>query len=474
MAMNEESVRKRVILSGTLVLDAPLLIGAGGSGAGGDIDIEVLKTKEGQPFIPGTSLAGVLRAFMTEEDALGARLLFGTDPTYERNHAAAWQSSLSLDDIKLTAVTIIVRDGVSLDEVTGTAIEHHKFDYEAVGSGAHGRFYAEITERGIHDTYSEETRNAIQLLAGRLATGFSLGAHTAKGFGEVHVKDLQLRRYDFSKAEHVKAWLGPEKERESAVEAETYAAQEKTYAKDDCVLEAQFALKGPLLVRDYERAMKVKAVEQADEETSVHALMMRENDHWIVPGASIKGALRHRAAEILRKLGIAGELLDTMMGPSLERIKAAPQEKWKSRLVVSEARLKDGVDIKLQTRVRIDRFTGGKIATGLFTTAPIWQTDGKRAALFLRLVLHEPREEERGWEIGLLLLLLKDLWLGRLPLGGEKGIGRGVLEGRGAALHYRGETIAWGETPDSLMEEERQKLQGFVQALLEKREGKAL
>ena len=474
MAMNEESVRKRVVLSGTLVLDAPLLIGTGGNGAGQDVDDEVLKTTAGQPFIPGTSLAGALRDFMTAENALGMRLLFGTEAAYERQHNAAWQSSIRIDDIKLNNVEIVVRDGVSLDEITGTAIEHHKFDYEAVGSGATGKFFAEITQRGIHERYEDAMKEAVDLLAHRLAAGFFLGAHTAKGFGEVHVKDLKVYRYDFKNPAHVRAWLGPEGKSEALVEPEIYERQKCFYAKDDCVLEAKFALKSSLLVRDYARAMKVKTAGRMDEETSVQAPMLRENDHWLIPGASIKGALRHCAAEILRKLDIDGALLDRMMGPSLARIKAKPDEKWKSRLLVSEACLEDGVVTGLQTRVRIDRFTGGKIDTGLFTTAPIWQREKEGAALFLRLVLHEPKEEERAWQIGLLLLLLKELSLGRLALGGEKGIGRGVLEGRGAALHYHGEEIAWDATPGALTDEERRNLQGFVEALLKKREAKAL
>ena len=367
-----------------------------------------------------------------------------------------------------------MRDGVSLDEITGTAIEHHKFDYEAVGSGATEKFFAEITQRGIHERYEDAMKEAVDLLAHRLAAGFFLGAHTAKGFGEVHVKDLKVYRYDFKNPAHVRAWLGPEGKSEALVEPEIYERQKCFYAKDDCVLEAKFALKSSLLVRDYARAMKVKTAGRMDEETSVQAPMLRENDHWLIPGASIKGALRHCAAEILRKLDIDGALLDRMMGPSLARIKAKPDEKWKSRLLVSEACLEDGVVTGLQTRVRIDRFTGGKIDTGLFTTAPIWQREKEGAALFLRLVLHEPKEEERAWQIGLLLLLLKELSLGRLALGGEKGIGRGVLEGRGAALHYHGEEIAWDATPGALTDEERRNLQGFVEALLKKREAKAL
>ena len=475
MEWNEESIRGKIVLRGTLVLEAPLLIGAGESGAGHEVDREVLKTKAGQPFIPGTSLAGALRDFMAAESVLGTHLLFGTDVSYERRQKAAWQSSMAFADVRLNNVEIVVRDGVSLDEITGTAIEHHKFDYEAVGSGAKGGFFAEITLRGIHETYGEEMEAAVDLLARKLASGFALGAHTAKGFGEVYVKDLQVYRYDFRKKEHVRAWLDTPEKREAAITPQTYARQKKLCAKDDCLLEAKFALKSPLLVRDYERAMKVKTKERTDDdETSVQALMLRERNHWVIPGSSIKGALRHRAVEILRKLGIEDALLDRMMGPSLARIKEAPEEKWKSRLIVSEVHLEEGVVPRLQTRVRIDRFTGGKIDTGLFTTAPIWQTDEKRAVLSLRLVLHEPKEEERDWEIGLLLLLIKELSLGRLALGGEKGIGRGILEGREAALSYRGETIAWGASPAALMQEEREKLQGFVQALLEKREAKAL
>ena len=42
-------------------------------------------------------------------------------------------------------------------------------------------------------------------------------------------------------------------------------------------------------------------------------------------------------------------------------------------------------------------------------------------------VTGRPRREQA--EIGLLLLLLKDLWTGDLPLGGESGSGRGRLHG---------------------------------------------
>jgi hypothetical protein len=37
-------------------------------------------------------------------------------------------------------------------------------------------------------------------------------------------------------------------------------------------------------------------------------------------------------------------------------------------------------------------------------------------------------------ELGLILLLLKDLWTGDLPIGGESGVGRGRLKGLSATI----------------------------------------
>ncbi|MGQ9815302.1 MAG: hypothetical protein ACUVR3_09155, partial [Candidatus Roseilinea sp.] len=57
--------------------------------------------------------------------------------------------------------------------------------------------------------------------------------------------------------------------------------------------------------------------------------------------------------------------------------------------------------------------------------------------------LAQPRPESPGAapqpgikqsEIGLLLLLLKDLWTGDLPLGGESSVGRGRLKGVQAVI----------------------------------------
>jgi hypothetical protein len=105
-----------------------------------------------------------------------------------------------------------------------------------------------------------------------------------------------------------------------------------------------------------------------------------------------------------------------------------------SRLRVSEVTLPGGRDhLHVQGRVSIDRFTGGALETALFDEAAYWPRS-EDPGITVSLCLEDP---EPG-EIGLLLLVFKDLWLGDLPLAGEKGGGRGVLSGRGATISRTG------------------------------------
>ena len=66
----------------------------------------------------------------------------------------------------------------------------------------------------------------------------------------------------------------------------------------------------------------------------------------------------------------------------------------------------------------------------LFDSMPIWSKDGNKTTVELNLSIKDYKE----WEAGLMLLVLKDLWNGDLPIGGEKGIGRGTLQGLEAEI----------------------------------------
>lgn len=465
--MKQESLTAKIIAEGELILDAPLLIGSGGGEADNQIDIHVLRDKDGIPYIPGTSLAGVLRAFVEADNAKTGALIFGTPQDSHGKAALELQSAISLYDVRLSDAKTIVRDGVSLDGATGVAIAHHKFDYEAIDSGAYGPFRMEITLRGIHAEHEEDIQKVLARLRGRLLGGFYLGARTTKGFGRVHLKDLKVDTYDFSNPKDVISWLRPE--RANAENHTEYAGDtgKRVYAESDFVIDADFAIAHSLIIRDYDKSARDAA---SHDETSISAVMKRDSrGNFIIPGTSLKGVLRHHAACIVRQLSNTGNFdeaeafIERVMGPSPETMKQRPNEaKKRSDFVVDEAVISQGVIEADQSRNRIDRFTGGTIDTALFTTKPIWQKNHGEPVVRLHFGVKDAEE----WEAGLALLLLKDLWLGRTAIGGEKSIGRGTLEGISATVSYLGDTwtIQKGEPVD---EEAAEFMQEFVSALVE-------
>ncbi len=102
---------------------------------------------------------------------------------------------------------------------------------------------------------------------------------------------------------------------------------------------------------------------------------------------------------------------------------SAGERQRAGRLQIEEAWLTGQFASEVQSRIQIDRLTGGVLPGALFDEKPAW---GQGATWRLGCRLFEPKD----YEIGLLLQLIKDLWSGDLPVGGGAGIGRGVLRGQ--------------------------------------------
>lgn len=438
--MKSESITKKILLSGKLRLLSPLLIGSGHGSDDASRDIEILRNPDGQPLIPGTSLAGVLRAYSMREAPAAADLLFGTQKAKKGEYDYGLQSAIFLDDVILTErASIEHRDGVSIDPWTGTAIEHHRYDYEAVATGACGAFSAEITLRGLHEAHAEEIDNLLAALYRHLASGFHLGAGTAKGLGRVRIEHLSILPYDFAEKEDVQRYLRIDRQlplHPHVLEPLT----EATPAASDFEVDAWFALRSSLIVRDYDvpdDEMQQDDATPGEDTPTVVAVMKRvrngKDADYLIPGSSLKGVLRHHAQKLLASLQLGIEALEAIMGPDTQRLEQKCVEPHKSFFYVEEATLKDGVEGVKQSRNRIDRFTGGTIDQALFTTKPIWQMQKGAPVLHLRFGVEDAAAHpERA---GLVLLLLKDLWLGRIAIGGEVGIGRGTVDGVSATIY---------------------------------------
>ncbi|MBQ3452125.1 MAG: CRISPR-associated protein, partial [Selenomonadaceae bacterium] len=76
--MNSSSVIGKILIEGEFILKSPLLIGDGaGETADNFRDVHVLKNRQGEPFIPGTSLCGVLCDWLENLSPAWTTKIFG-------------------------------------------------------------------------------------------------------------------------------------------------------------------------------------------------------------------------------------------------------------------------------------------------------------------------------------------------------------------------------------------------------------
>lgn len=450
--MNKASVIEAIKLSGHLVLETPLRIGAGGDpdSTHETVDIKVLKDKLERPFIPGTSLAGVLRNWVAANYPNLLVEVFG-DSLIPQRGTEERQSAITFSDIPLEKGSIALRDGVRLDEITGTAIDKAKYDFEVIERGATGHFVITLVLRKYQEQIKEDMELCMRHMADTFRTGIRLGSLTTKGFGVVKATQALVDCYDFSQPSAVKQWLKKESSSKAYEGKVGGAPTPSTFS-----VEVEASINGSLLVRDYD------VPDSESTEASLSAMQLRAfrgtkdgGYDYVIPGSSIKGVLKHHAVYILRALKAKdSSFLDTLMGQANE----SASEGRKSRFIVDEVYFKDGVKAVNQTRTRIDRFTGGVMDSALFTNQPVWQEEKHKKTLTLRYEISDCKDSEAG----LALLLLKDLCTGRIAFGGEKSIGRGTLKGLSAKISFKGQTYQFNE--HGMVDNGQKQLEAYVKA----------
>lgn len=307
-----------------------------------------------------------------------------------------------------------------------------------------------------------------------LEEGISLGAGTSKGLGLIAASSISLYRFCFTA--DFKKWMNYLDGKLDGLQNLYLPVDSgKKHAVADFYVKMECALRGSLIVKAFDD--DVKSSEQVanecneqsanDGRTQVPARQMQNKTHYIIPGSSFKGALCARADKILA--AINKNLSAAARQKYLAAIKGfanKPDSKGqKSRLFVDEVLIaKENLEPIEQTRNRIDRFTGGTIDGALFTVIAVWQKAADEPSIELKFGVKQCAEDEAG----LMLCLLKDLWLGKLPLGGEKGVGRGVLQGLRAEIDYQGEHYKIGDGADKAELDKREHLNAYVDALVKK------
>jgi CRISPR/Cas system CSM-associated protein Csm3 (group 7 of RAMP superfamily) len=470
---------ERIIVEGNLVLLTPTSLGNGDNDGLTDMSL-LLDEAEGKALLTGTSIAGALRNYLREcllnygeseeshyKDSEGDRLkvkdasgnivkdangktinislpivtqLFGS----LKDDGA--QSCLMVDDSIGGIPQTELRDGVRIDGATRTAKDKAKFDLELLEAGTTFKLRFELLI-GEGQNRTELVPAFATALHGFERGEIFIGARKRRGYGECKVSKWRVKMFDLIAGDKTGLidWLrngakpladlstAEQDSITSALGASSIPDQREYFEMTAC-----FALDGSMLIRSGSRLSNVSEKGQPD---TVH-LRSKHKDKGSVPvvsGTSLAGVLRHRAVKICNTIadGRGKSFVEKIFGVDMEELKKRNKNKrtkeqpHASRLEVKETFIENTNDL-VQTRVKIDRFTGGAFEGALFDAAPIFAKSDEKATE-ISLKLRKPNEAE----IGLLLLLLKDLWTSDLAIGGESSIGRGRLKGISASLHKR-------------------------------------
>lgn len=477
---NPRDVGERIYIQGRLKLDTPTHLGCGD--AEGLLDMSLMRDEHsGGILLTGSSLAGALRGYLVNlgEYSDLAKRLFG-DVTKDKS----FESRLIIDDAISEDTGLEVRDGVAISAASGTALDRAKYDIELLSAGSTFIIGFELL---VPKEGGEEYIRTLAIALKGLELGeISLGKRKRRGFGRCSVSGWKVTRFPMGTPGELVNWLeswplgdlSNEKPNiDQLLLGEKLAPIRLTSA---LTIKAEFSLASPLMIRstpEVEWDGQNKKVAEAPDMVHLHS--RRKNSlHPVVSGTSLAGVLRSRAVRICNLLGVdAEDYVDGMFGSrrpetvkkleeSSEESTTSPKKKqdWHaSRLWVDETELTGPMEAdQVQSRVMIDRFTGGAHSGALFSEQPVYPLDGSRLTINMKL---DP-VVKKG-EIGLLILLLKDLWTGDLPLGGESGVGRGRLKGISAEIAYSGKhwTITSGSDDALLISEDRKELEGYLEAL---------
>ncbi|MCB0129092.1 MAG: hypothetical protein KDE58_42795, partial [Caldilineaceae bacterium] len=448
--MIARKIVERIHINGTLVLETPAHFGSGQVRGDSLVDMSLLLDdadgSANAALLPGTTIAGALRNYLRErlhgyecpesdrELERPIAWLFG--PTRQSEQAGD-QSLLIVDDAYASQPERTLRDGVRIDEKSGIAYKDErggaKFDVELLEAGTAFNLHFEllVTERHSRERLLPYIVAALQ---GFEEGSIRLGLRKRRGYGQCRVSGWQVSSYRMTDRTELCQWLDrPTGVVDHAAPFTPIAEALKTPAiatdrRNHFSIQATFGLpNSSLLIRS--------GFGEADTGPDVVHLHGRRGDQRvpIISGTSWAGVVRHRALRIAKTIATAAqqESAAKVVKDLFGRMPKAQEKRGRaSRTTFDETEVKDGQSL-YQTRIRIDRFTGGAFEGALFEQAPVYGTAKTRIGFALHLRNPTPAE------IGLFLLVLKDLWTGDLPIGGEASVGRGRLQGHTACLRHR-------------------------------------
>ena len=434
-------------------------------------DAVVIRDVNGLPYIPGSSIAGVIRhawkesgndvdnlfgfqkSTKNEQDekalkGIGSRIIFSEARILNSEGKVADGLQIVNDSLLNCYAELPVRQHVRINH-RGTAADMGKFDEQVVFAGT--RFCFEMEMLG----HKDEKETFEQLLAILYQSTFRLGGGSRKGFGKIEVIEIKYDELEIKDSYYL--------EKSSDLEGckdwyrQTLPKPENSEVKIHCYMlrPENFFLFGSGFGDDDADMTPVKEQKVSWKDGPGHLA----NYEYLIPATSVKGALAHRTAFHYNRIdnffadGKTKEEIEAHTGTNNEAVRILfgcegdenGEGKQRGNVLISDMFINNAQN-KVFNHVAIDRFTEGAIDGALFAEkAAYWHSDDENDyPLTLEILIDEKNikkaikkhdensEKKISYEnvCNAFNAALADLCEGRLPLGGSVNRGHGIFNGK--------------------------------------------
>lgn len=422
----------------------PLAIGTGEK----DIftDSLVATDVNGLPYIPGSSIAGVVRAMIdSEKKSLlfgyqekklghGSEIMFTEarilDSTGTPVDGIVSKTVIQKDPLLEKYSNLPIRNHVRLSD-KGTAADMGKFDEQIVFAGSRFCFEIEI----VSD--QDGVGNLEKVLQSLKSNSFRLGGGTRKGFGEISIVELKSRTLDLTQADNLELYIAKSSNLKESGRWTGWEDADKTATPDEQWDEYSLTLRPEDFILfgsglgDEEGDADMTTVKASKVEWSCGIGELKEQ-LVLIPATSLKGALRHRTAYHYNRVkGVkaedlsAGDVKSVLVDneAEIELFGQCKDDKITRGNVIFNDIIEGEVPSKIMQHIAVDKFTGGTISGALFAE----QVDYAKGNTFKTTIL--VNKDVKAEFVNAFELSLKDLVNGLLPLGGGVNRGHGFFQG---------------------------------------------
>lgn len=453
-AMKTTSYIKRHMCRVVLEAATPLAIGTGEK----DFltDATVALDVNGLPYIPATSIAGVIRHFLEQigicvndilgyqkaKEGMGSRIVFSDAKILDSKgnvRDGMFDVTEDNDSLLLEYLNLPIRQHVCITD-KGTSKKGGKFDNMVVFAGTRFCFEMEFFLKDNEENHVfEELKKILH------DETFRLGSGTRNGYGKVKVVSFKEKMLNLKDKKDLTSYI----KKSSCLADEYFWDVEPVSFGEPYSCDVKYILS--LEPRDFflfgsgygdtdsdTNAVTESKVVWNKEGTEAHV----EENQTLIPATSIKGALSHRVAFYYnKKKGLYVGNSDAKTGNENKAVQTlfgfedqSGRVQKRGMLIFSDI-IAEPLKGKILNHVMIDRFTGGAVDGALFAERPLYGANAKFR--FEVILVHSIDDDDIKYALE---MSLKDICNGMLPLGGGINRGNGMFSGKVVKIEKGKET----------------------------------